>query len=108
MTTTSLPLVPQLTLADVDELRAHLDRLNETGTGYMAAGVDANGEPFLAFLMGVYAESVGVLAHNPWDPEVDVRDAYRMQCDCNAQAWIEPDKLDYPLYVLAPNERPED
>lgn len=49
-------------LPDVDALRAHLDALNEAGAGTAVAGITDNQIPFLAALVGPYAEGVHEVA----------------------------------------------
>lgn len=59
-----------LTFTSADDLRAHMDRLNDQGESSNVAGVDANDIPFIAQLIGPYAETTAVMTNSPWDGEV--------------------------------------
>lgn len=83
-----------------DELRAHLDELNEAGITYIASGMDALRIPFLAFLCGIYADSEGVLSYNPWDMEIDVPGVQKSCDECNAHGTLNLSDLHYPVTVL--------
>lgn len=82
---------------DTATLLRLLDLLNEAGADYRVSGVDGDGEPFLAFLTGPYAESSGVLMLNPWDPEVEPYDVVRRCDECNAIAPFPVESLAYPV-----------
>lgn len=58
------------TLTTADELRQHLDDLNEAGTTPTAVGIDALGRPFLITLYGPYADTEHVLFDSPWQGDV--------------------------------------
>jgi hypothetical protein len=91
-----------LVLESADALRAHLDGLNESGVDFKTSGMDSRGQSFLAYLDGPYAESLGVLMHNPWDSEIEVPEA-RMPCDdCGVRHGpLRAEHLAYPVTVLA-------
>lgn len=88
-------------IPDSDGLRKHLDNLNELGLTYLVSGMDADGDPFLAFLRGPYAKTVGVLIHNPWDGESEIDNAEDVCDDCRAQGAIGMDDLTYPVVVIS-------
>lgn len=94
-----------ITLADTDALWEHLNGLNESGVEPLAAGVDAHGRPFLAFLAGCYADPRlhhrgRLIIDSPWAGEVGYAGGV---CDeCCAQRGVERDteRLLYPLLVI--------
>lgn len=88
-------------LADADALRAHLDELNEAGTDDRAVGLDREGQPFLAFLAGLYAGDSGVITCDPWDYE---RNGELACYECNAARSGQLDTLNYPVTVLLRDE----
>jgi hypothetical protein len=105
MTVTDQPQAEKvglLPLADSDALRAHLDRLNESGLDYRAAGMDANGTPFFITLLGPYAEAEHVITASPWDGEVSLgRPSWCDECDAHSPLHITD--LAYPVHVVIPH-----
>lgn len=94
MTTVSITLQ----LGDVAQMRAYLDKLNEAGQDDRCVGIDAVGQPFLACLAGIYADSARVLTCDPDDIERD----QGPHCDACGQATDRDDLdvLNYPVTVL--------
>lgn len=89
-------------MATAQDLRDHLDWLNEHGMDDRAAGVAVNGEPFLAVLRGPYAEFAGAQVVDPYDRERDVP-GEKVECeDCRAHGPVPLDQLKYPVTVLVP------
>jgi hypothetical protein len=87
-------------IPDADALRALLDELNQEGTIDRVSGIDAAGEPFLAFLAGVYAESAGAIAGNPCDPEVDPPGGRDRCPECGCMSSLYLTELAYPVVVI--------
>jgi hypothetical protein len=87
-----------LELEDADALRSLLDLLNEEGVSDRLSGIDSLGEPFLACLAGVYADTVRVLVADPADTERD----QAPYCDECGQATnrLGLDALHYPVVVV--------
>lgn len=93
-------------IADSEALRAHLDALNDVGTDFRAAGMDATGAPFLIALSGPYAEAEQVIYGDPWDSEVDWGTG--RHCDeCYAANLHRMDSLRFPVVVLTRVTPPE-
>lgn len=85
-------------LKTAEALHLLLDQLNDAGTGDRISGVDAMGQPFLACLAGVYADTVRVLVADPGDTERD----QAPYCDECGQATdrLGLDALHYPVVVI--------
>lgn len=95
------PLIVQL--ASADELRQHMDLLNESGHHSEIAGVDCNGHAFLACLRGPYAEWTEVFFGSPWDGELDYGTG--TYCDeCNAANTHTVEDIKYPVTVFQTRE----
>lgn len=73
----------RLVLRDREDLRAHLDMLNEAGKSPIAVGADDRGLPFLITLVGPYAEGEAVFFDSPWQSDVDWRDGSTHCTECN-------------------------
>lgn len=82
------------------DLRGHLDALNDAGQDSATAGMDANGIAFLIWLAGIYAESEVVLTIWPWDCEVEHASA--TACDgCGASRKdLGMEDLVFPVTIL--------
>ncbi|MEV6413869.1 hypothetical protein [Kribbella sp. NPDC051718] len=90
-------------LKNADELRGHLDTLNDAGTDDRCVGVDFMGEPFLAALTGPYAGGVRVVCCDPEDIE---RDQVEYCDDCGqATKRFDETTLRYPVVVLTGRPR---
>lgn len=56
-------------ITDAEDLRSHLDALNESGHHPVAVGIDVNSHPFLVTLVGPYAEGEEVFFDSPWQTD---------------------------------------
>lgn len=83
-----------------DELRAHLDALNEDGMHPAAAGLDGNGAPFLIALTGCYADGEDVLFDSPWQTDIEWSNG-RQRCDECLGRVHGLDDLTFPVAVAA-------
>jgi hypothetical protein len=85
-------------LGDVEQLRKLLDHRNEDGQTVSVSGMDATGQPFLAFVTGVYADGLGMVTDSPENHEVE---PVAGRCDECGYARIEnPEDLAYPITVM--------
>lgn len=94
------PPILAIEVTSPEDLRAHLDWLNDEGLDCNTAGMDDDGRAFLVQLAGIYAEGEVVTWMWPWDPECAPHRAER--CDeCGAQRF-DASTLDlaYPVTIL--------
>lgn len=83
------------------ELRGHLDRLNDMGLDYRCSGMDANNTAFFVSLVGPYADREHVFTVSPWDGEVSFPSGpYCTECDAHIPLGL--GDLTYPVQVLLP------
>jgi hypothetical protein len=84
-----------------DELRQHLMDRNEAGLDTTAVGHDSLDVPFIAHLIGQYADIFNVYTYDPWDFEIDVPAAKNKSCTaCSAHGALGPQDLSYPVHIL--------
>lgn len=89
------------TIDGPDDLRRHLDDLNDAGVSPIAVGVDAIDQPFLITLVGPYAEREDVFFDSPWQREHDHGGVPSRCEDCDAYSHT-IDHLRFPVTVVVP------
>lgn len=87
-------------IPSAEALRDLLDAMNEAGANDRVSGIDALGEPFLAFLAGPYAETAWAYTYNPRDPERAPAPGTAMCPDCGCVDPFKLADLHYPVVVV--------
>lgn len=90
------------TISTVEELREHLDALNDEGNDPTAVGVDANGAPFLITLEGPYADRAEVFYGSPWSSERDWVSGLRCD-DCMTHHAFTIEDVQLPVVIMGPD-----